>query len=243
MHRLIRAGQRPGFAAMITAAVALTAACNLPQTSSPAASADSPGTSYGALDQLAELSVEPEDTEHEYDRDNWPHWSQEDGCTTREQVLIEEGEHVAPNGETEPVKVDPETCSLHDGDPVSGTGNQWYSPFDDELLFSPDDIDIDHWVPLEEAAQSGTRHWTRDQRKNFANDPAVLIAVSASSNREKGSQDPAEWLVPDNPSFACEYASTWIQIKHTYEMSVDQAEHDALHQQLTLCATSRNDES
>jgi hypothetical protein len=60
------------------------------------------------------------------------------------------------------------------------------------------DARIDHVVPLAEAWRSGAAAWNADQRERFANDlvDPQLIAVSASSNRSKGDQDPAEWKPP-----------------------------------------------
>jgi hypothetical protein len=54
-----------------------------------------------------------------------------------------------------------------------------------------------------------------------------LLAVSATSNRQKGDKDPAEWL-PELESYQCEYARAWIQVKQYYGLSVDSLEKAAL---------------
>ena len=54
-----------------------------------------------------------------------------------------------------------------------------------------------------------------------------LLAVSASSNRSKGDDDPAEWL-PERQAYQCEYVRAWIQVKQYYGLSVDSLEKAAL---------------
>ncbi|WP_245901117.1 HNH endonuclease family protein [Prauserella shujinwangii] len=96
----------------------------------------------------------------------------------------------------------------------------------------PGDLDIDHIVPLAEAARSGARRWPEERRRAFANDPDVLVAVTATSNRQKGDQDPAEWL-PDRDR--CGYVARWVRIKHTYGLTADQAEADTIRSVLRRC--------
>lgn len=54
-----------------------------------------------------------------------------------------------------------------------------------------------------------------------------LLAVSATSNRQKGDGDPAEWL-PAREDYQCEYVRAWIQVKQYYGLSVDTLEKAAL---------------
>ena len=54
-----------------------------------------------------------------------------------------------------------------------------------------------------------------------------LLAVSATSNRQKGDGDPAEWL-PAREDYQCEYVRAWIQVKQYYGLSVDMLEKAAL---------------
>ncbi|MCS5689596.1 MAG: HNH endonuclease family protein, partial [Acidimicrobiales bacterium] len=105
-----------------------------------------------------------------------------DGCDTRREVLIEES--IEPVTETI-------GCSLQ--------GGRWYSAFDGVETDDPSTFDVDHMVPLKEAWDSGAWAWDAARRQAFANDTTLadaLIAVSASSNRSKGSKDPAEWMPP-----------------------------------------------
>ncbi|MCG8916016.1 HNH endonuclease family protein [Actinokineospora sp. PR83] len=169
-----------------------------------------------AIDQLAKLTVAVEDTGLPYNREDWPHWSARgDGCDTREEALKAQGRSVRTDVE----------CKAMEG--------TWTSPYDGTTITDARQTDLDHLVPLAEANRSGTRGWTREQRRAFANDLDQLIVVSARSNRQKGDQDPAHWL-PD-AAYSCDYAVRWVLVKAKYNLTVDQAEHDTLASLLSRC--------
>lgn len=198
---------RAAFASL--AAVALTA-CQLPNLDLAVLS------STATPPALSELRVTAEQANTGYDRDDWPHWSSHgDGCDTRDLVLFAEGRNV----------VEGEDC-----EPVEGT---WTSAYDGVVVHDPGELDIDHIVPLAEAAESGAHTWTEDQRERYANDRRYLIAVTASSNRTKGDADPAEWLPA--PAARCDYTRRWIATKTTYGLTVDPAERAALANVLEQC--------
>ena len=73
------------------------------------------------------------------------------------------------------------------------------SLYDGTTLDSPTKVDIDHVVPLANAWRSGASAWTTDKREDFANDldRPQLVAVSPTSNRAKGDQDPSTWKPRD----------------------------------------------
>ncbi len=101
----------------------------------------------------------------------------------------------------------------------------------------PGDVDIDHPVPLKEAHQSGAHAWDNDKRRRYANDldnPGHLNAVDDSTNQSKGDKDPAEWL-PPNEAFHCAYVVAWIEVKKAWQLSMDQAEADAIRTVLSNC--------
>ena len=208
--------------ATIAALAGLTlAACTPPRAARPVA-ATAPGPATAVVDvgaaraALARLAVAPEDTGAHYRREDWPHWSRVAGeCDAREQTLKAEGRGVTTGAH----------CAV--------TGGTWTSPYDGVIVTHPGGLDIDHLVPLAEAARSGTRTWTRAQREHYANDTTlVLIAVTAHANRAKGDQDPAHWL----PALdRCGYAARWIAVKTAYAMTVDPAEHTALAGLLDHC--------
>ena len=167
------------------------------------------------------LRIEPERGDG-YNRDLFRHWvdADGDGCDTRKEVLIAES--------LEPVQTG-SSCAILSG--------RWYSIYDNTETTDSSRFDIDHVVALKEAWDSGAWNWTADQRRSFANDlsqPFFLIAVSASSNRSKSDRDPAEWL-PTNGGYRCEYVRIWIDVKRAWNLSVDQAEHDAIRNTLANC--------
>jgi hypothetical protein len=178
-----------------------------------------PATGFAAL--LAQLVIE-EEFPSGYDRDLFSHWidADRDGCNTRREVLIIEA-------------VDPPTI----GDRCELIGGLWYSAFDGVTTDDDSSFDIDHMVALKEAWDSGAHAWDSDRRRAFANDldlPEALIAVSSSSNRSKGADDPAEWLPPLR-SYHCQYVNDWMVVKIKWELSVDAREFSALRTVASNC--------
>lgn len=191
--------------------------------SSASASAQPPGipSKATAQSQLAALPVEAEDSMTGYSRDLFKHWITPTGttCSTRESVLKRDGDGVSVGTDCYPTK------------------GSWFSEYDGVTLTSPADVDIDHVVPLAEAWRSGAQQWTATQRQNFANDLTgpQLIAVSASSNRSKGDQDPSTWL-PTRTSYRCTYAKMWVASKYRWGLSIQSSEKSVLTTQLASCA-------
>jgi hypothetical protein len=117
-----------------------------------------------ALTVLGAIKIEKERPQG-YKRDLFKHWTDDDGdsCNTREEVLIAESRT--------PAQVDAYGCKVVAGD--------WFSDYDGVLHTDPSDLDIDHFVPLKEAWDSGAWAWSPSQRQRFANDlsdPRALIA-------------------------------------------------------------------
>ncbi|GAB3598622.1 HNH endonuclease family protein [Angustibacter peucedani] len=205
-------------ARLLVALVAAAAAVVLAGSPAFAYPPDPPAEST-ARTHLAALTVATEGTLDGYSRDLFPHWiSQGGGCDTREVVLKRDGSGVAVDSACQP------------------TAGRWYSVYDATWVETSSGIDIDHIVPLAEAWRSGAKSWTTAHRQELANDltHSQLIAVSASSNRSKGDQDPAQWK-PTNTSVWCVYAREWIDVKYVYDMSVDTAEKSALSSMLDAC--------
>ena len=55
--------------------------------------------------------------------------------------------------------------------------------------------------------------------------------MSASSNRSKGDQDPAEWQ-PTSAAWRCEYVREWINVKYYWDLEVDTTEKSAVEDML-----------
>ena len=203
-----------------SSAAACIAVIAIALMSAPPASAQ--GSSV--LSVLRSLTVAPERTAG-YDRDLFPHWDYlGDDCDVRDRVLIIEAVSGPSTGTSCPV----------------GTG-RWFSAFDGVTVRDPSQLDVDHMVPLAEAWGSGARRWTTEVREAFANDlgyAGSLIAVTASSNRSKGDQDPAEWL-PPRTAYRCTYVSEWIAVKWRWRLTIDRTEHASLRVLANACGNPR----
>ena len=110
----------------------------------------------------------------------------------------------------------------------------WVSPYDDITTTAPGDFDVDHLVPLENAFRSGGWRWDTTRRRAFANNPSELVVASATSNRTKGSDPPNVWRPPNQQSW-CAYATGWLAVKVTWELTATTEERDALGQMLDTC--------
>jgi hypothetical protein len=189
-----------------------------------------PAAATSALDTL--LVAAPASVA--YDRDQWRHWDAAgSSCwNVREEVLYRDAV--------------PGSLTLLDRDKhVTGDkaaacyveGGTWIDPYTGATFTNPDDLDIDHMVPLANAASSGGQGWTGDKKEAYANDlqdPHHLLAVSASANRSKGDQTPAAWR-PDNQDYWCTYAQSWIGVKSRWALTVAPDEKAALQDMLTHC--------
>jgi hypothetical protein len=83
---------------------------------------------------------------------------------------------------------------------------------------------------LTEAWDSGAGQWSAKEREAYANDlgdDRALIAVTARSNRSKADQDPATWLPPAE-AYRCAYLADWVAVKMRWQLTVDDAERQAL---------------
>ncbi|MBB5871441.1 hypothetical protein F4553_004820 [Allocatelliglobosispora scoriae] len=157
-----------------------------------------------------------------YNRDLFPHWidADGDGCNTRYEVLIAEAVTAPTVGSG---------CSL--------TGGRWFSYYDGVYWTLPADLDVDHFVPLAEAWDSGARNWTTAQRQSYANDlgdARTLAAVTDNVNQSKGDKDPAEWM-PPLTSVYCRYIAEWAAAKTRWGLTVDTAEKSSLTSRAAAC--------
>lgn len=198
---------------------ALLAAVLLVTTSwSPASAASKASGTATALLAALETAAERPDG---YKRTLFRLWTDadDDGCSTRAEVLISEARGTPQVGDD---------CA------VIGS---WRSAYDGIITAVPGTFDIDHVVPLKEAWDSGAWAWTPALRERYANDLGdwrSLRAVSARSNRSKADKDPAQWL-PPRIAFRCTYANDWIAVKTRWSLRVDPAEREALEDLLVVC--------
>ena len=209
------------FIGALAATVLLAAGCTDTPLGSPSGQPGGlkPTAAAAAQTLLAGLTVGDAHSMTSYSRERFPHWrSAGTNCDVRDTVLKRDGKNVKLDG-----------CNV--------TGGTWMSWYDGQTLSDPLKVDIDHMVPLANAWRSGADKWTDPQRSDFANDldRPQLFAVSASSNRAKGDQDPSLWKPPSQDAW-CTYAQDWITVKAHYKLSITAKEKDALASMLKSCA-------
>lgn len=150
---------------------------------------------------LGTVSVAESVNPHSYDRSEFGSWVDEDGdCqNTRHEMLILHSA-VKPS-------LSSDQCYVKSG--------VWFDPYSGKQFQDPNQLDIDHVVPLKWAYESGAARWPVKKKKAFANDSANLLVVSAKLNRQKGADDPVDWL-PPNRAFRCEYVIRFYKVARSY---------------------------
>ena len=160
----------------------------------------------------------------DYDRADWSHWRDADrDCQdARQEALIAESLSAV-------VYESAEECRVETG--------EWLGAYTGERFSDPADLDIDHMVPLANAHRSGGWEWTKERKREYANDLSYanhLIAVQASANRQKGSKGPEEWK-PPRREYWCQYAVDWTTVKAEWGLTATPSEAEALREMLGTC--------
>ena len=205
--------------------VAVASTIVLASTLSTAYAADEIKT-FATVDAAIKILKVAPDVREGYSRAKFRHWSDLDknGCNTRNDVIIQEA-LVKPKVE--------KGCKI-----VKDTG-RWYSAYDGVTVTNFSALDVDHMVPLAEAWDSGAKEWDIARREIYANDmgdPISLIAVTASTNRSKSDQDPAEWLPAKD---VCTYIKNWVQVKVRWSLTVDENELKVIRETNAKCPKAR----
>ncbi len=145
------------------------------------------------------------------------------GCNTRDDIL---------RRDLTQVELRRGTCLVQRGvlhDPYSGETIAFLrGPETSEA------VQVDHLVSLADAWYKGARTWDERRRRDFANDPRNLLAVSAQANFDKAFRDAAGWL-PANAAFECEFVARQITVKTAYGLWVSSNEKTAMHRVLRHC--------
>ena len=176
-----------------------------------------------SMNPLTDVPTTPSPYPVMYDRSLYGAWHDlDDDCqNTRIEVLLSKS-LITPT-------LDETGCRI-----ISG---EWFDPYTGKTITDPQEIDIDHFIPLAEAHRSGAAAWSDHRRHLFGNDLApdgVLIPVLASANRSKGSRGPDQWL-PPNQSFHCQYAHRWVHIKESWHLTMDYQESKAIRELREKC--------
>ncbi|WP_245687789.1 HNH endonuclease family protein [Rhodococcus phenolicus] len=160
-----------------------------------------------------------------------PAWSDDhpgrgghDGCDTRNNVLARDLREVT-------FRPGAGECAVQSGtldDPYTGT----------RILFRRSTsraVHIDHIFPLAAAWDLGAASWSRDLRRQFANDIDFnLIAVDGTANEDKRDHTPADWL-PPAASTRCWFAGKYLTVAVRYGLPVTAADHRALTDAAATC--------
>lgn len=135
-----------------------------------------------------------------------------DGCDTRNGIL---------RAQLRDVVIRPGTrgCVV--------AGGTLTDPYSGEVVTTLDRVQIDHVFPLAQAWSRGANGWTLQRRKNFANDPRNLLAVTSKVNRAKSDKMPDQWA-PPTAAGRCAYASRFVEVADAYQLTITTAEHVAL---------------
>lgn len=224
---------RRGWPWVVTLLVCLAAGVGTPVVLDAQAAARYPVTAAdlaAGRAALATLDVKGRAPRTGYSRDAFGQaWADVDrnGCDTRNDVLRRDLTDVT-------VKPGAQGCVVLRGvlaDPYTGRSIAF------ERGERSADVQIDHVVALADAWQKGAWRWSDERRREFANDPANLLAVDGGTNQSKGAGDAATWL-PPNSGYRCVYALRQTAVKAAYDLAVTQAEHDALARAMGRCVVA-----
>ena len=145
------------------------------------------------------------------------------GCNTRDDVL---------RRDLADLVIRPGTC-------FAQSGTLW-DPYRGETIAfvrgpaTSDAVQVDHVVSLADAWYKGARDWDDERRRDFANDPRNLLAVSAKGNFDKAFRDAASWL-PSNVGFRCDFVARQVEVKSAYGLWVSEKEKRAMTDVLAGC--------
>ncbi len=133
------------------------------------------------------------------------------GCTTREDVLLQQMHHIELRWGSK--------CRIYQArmrDPYTGRRLTWRR---DGYR-----IQIDHVYPLSRAWYAGAWAWSQQRRVAFANHvDRELVATWGPANQTKGSSTPADWL-PPREAYHCRYVLKYLKVAVHWHLSVTQAD-------------------
>mgnify|MGYP003375415629 CR=1 FL=1 len=200
----------------------------------PSTIAVGPGGTYvdsAALTRMLQLPVRSRVSMQGYSRAAFgPLWDDNvdvqfgrNGCNTRDDIL---------RRDLTGVVLRPGNCFVS-----SGTLLDQYTGKTVRFLRGPTtsgEVEIDHVVSLANAWTTGARFFDDTARRNLANDPRNLQAVTRAINQDKGPMDAAVFL-PPNRAYRCVYVNRQIEVKLAYRLWVTKKEAAAMRGVLMSC--------
>ena len=116
---------------------------------------------------------------------------------------------------------------------AAALGDKLYEAYTGVYYDNARDVQVDHIVAKREAHDSGGCAWPPSARRAFARDLENLALASPTLDLGvKSGRDAAEWLPDFN---RCWYAGAVLAVRLKYELTVDEAERDALEEVLSGC--------
>lgn len=106
------------------------------------------------------------------------------------------------------------------------TGAHWVDPYTNKHLYSANDIQIDHMVPLKNAYISGAWEWDYAKRCAYANymgNEFHLLPVLGYENSRKSDRSPDSYL-PPTKEYVCQYIVNWLKIKMIWKLKLGKQE-------------------
>lgn len=185
-----------------------------------------------AQELLNELRIQEPDTSVNYNRADWKHWAptQSNCWNAREEILYnqsDKGSIIVLDKNKKETGNKKLACYIVNG--------KWYDPYDNITMNRPSEVDVDHTYPLGRAALMGGDKFTKDKKREFANDLDNLVATSRKSNRGKGSKGPGEWMPPNKDSW-CAYSKIYINISSKYDLGITNEDKKALLKAVQTCS-------
>lgn len=161
-----------------------------------------------------------------YDRERaFGDWAARDGGGSTRDLILER---------------DLTDTTVKDGRVTGGLLHDPYTGIDVRFEYGPDTsgaVWVDHIVSLEDAWRSGASTWDGERRREYMNDPDVLLAVDGGQARAKGdglNKDGTIWL-PPAPDAVCGYATARVAVKHAYNLSMTDTERESTRAALAAC--------
>lgn len=183
-----------------------------------------------------------------YSRAEWKHWTGTEGQScwnTREFILYRDavpGSVVMMNKQKEITTDYKEACAI--GKPVIVDGKikidtensgEWIDPYSGVKITDASKIDIDHVIPLSNAARNGGQEWSAEKKEAFANDPDNLLATSAKENRTKGDKGPGKYMPLQKSGYKCAYAKTYVFLVNKYSLTITDSDYKVLEKTIASC--------
>ena len=206
-------------------------------------------TAKGILEDLQTVPAnEDDEKEVGYSRKEWKHWTGTEGQScwnTREYILYRDavpGTVVMIDKKKNPTTNYDEACAIgtiieKDGKATVDSTNsgEWIDPYSGDIITDASKIDIDHVIPLSNAARNGGQEWSSEKKEQFANDPENLLATSAKENRSKGDKGPAKYMPLQKSGYKCAYAKTYVSLSNKYELTITDADYKVLEKAILSC--------